>query len=736
MTGTRTVYSLCGMCGARCPVEVTLQHNKVRWVCGNRHSPQGMALCPRGAAGVNLLDNDRRVLQPMLRRGPRGAGQWREVDWDEALEHVVSTLRDGMERYGPRSVLWSERPGPHSVLTRAFVRGLGSPNFCTHNATCRHNVDEAAYSLTGKDGKQWLYDYSRCKMLVLQGRNLFEALTTAEARTVMDALHRPEDKGGPCRLTVMDVRATISGAKAQRFWQVRPGTDYAVNLAVIHVLLRDNLCPPWALERLEGLEELRAFVRAYTPQWASAEISAGSGPENIVSPTDIENLARELADAAPAVIWHPGWMASRYTQSLMLCRSAWIINALLGSLGSPGGILPLPPARDAQGRGLFSLESLYPAPQEPRADGVGWKHAHLGTSASLLHEALAAAASGEPYPISAYMAYRHDPLTALPDAAELKQRLARIPLLVSITPTWSETAWHSDVVLPLPVYLENDLPLFPKPGLLPRIFRPARALDPQGQCRPDWQVISGLARGLGLDGLVFGSAAELWQRQLRDSGLSLADFDATGFVSLRDAPGLPAANAFPTLPTPSGKVELVSRRWAEAGVESLQAYARPTEPMERTENTEQERTALIPATEDGTACTAGRFRLIIGRVAQHTHASTQNLPLLAGQYAENTAWIHPDRARQLDIHDGELAMLDAGGIQYIRAHVTPDIHPEALFMVHGFGHTLPMERQACGRGAADQALMPGGLKVVDKTSLAPALQEHVVTLCKIRREFA
>lgn len=704
MNKAKTVYSLCGMCGARCPVEVTLRQGRPAWICGNRHSPQGTALCPRGAAGVSLLDDDKRVLMPMIRLGARGAGQWREVEWDEALAYVIESLRAGMEKHGPRSVLWSERPGPHSTFTRALMRGLGSPNFCTHSATCRHNVDEAAFSLTGKDSNQWTYDYARCKHLVLQGRNLFEALTTGEARSAMNALCRSEEQGGPCRLTVMDVRATVTGAKAQRFWRVRPGTDYALNLAVIHVLLRDNLCFAPALDTLHGLDELRVFVRDYSPQWAAEECGLGD-----TGAANIETLTREVAAAAPAVIWHPGWMASRYTQSLMLSRSAWIINALLGSLGSPGGIVPTPPARNAQGHGLTPLEGLYPPVNEVRVDGVGWKYPHFSKGATLLHEALAAAATGEPYPLSAYIAYRHDPLTSLPDAAALKEQLAHIPLLISITPTWSETAWHSDVVLPLSVYLENDLPLQAKPGPIPRIFHPARAVDPAGLSRPDWQVLSSLAQGLGLDKLAFTSAKQMWEKQLQGSGLSLTDFDATGFVPLADSPRF--VPLLP-LPTPSSKVELVSQRWNDAGAASLQAYERPASPP------------------------PGAFRLVVGRVAQHTHAATQNLALLAVQFGENVAWIHPDRARDLDIHDGELIMLEGTRPHFIRAKVTPEIHPEALFMVHGFGHTLPMEQRACGKGAADQALMSGGLNMVDKAGHVPALQEHFVTVRKIHRESA
>ena len=730
MSKAATIYSLCDMCGTRCPVEVTLAPSDTaveslvpHWICGNRHSPSGTSLCPRGAAALSGLDDERRIFAPLIRQGPRGACQWREVSWDEALDHVAERLEAHAHIHGPHSLLWSERPGPHSALTQAFVRGMASPNFCTHNATCRHNVDEAAHSLTGRTSHHWLYDYARCKALVLQGRNLFEALGTAEVQQVLDAL----DAG--CRLTVMDVRATVTAAKAQRFWLLRPGSDYALNLAVIHVLLRDALCPPTALDQLEGLEALRAFVRPYDPPWAAQQCDLADEGQGI------ETLARELAAAAPAVIWHPGWMASRYTQSLMLCRSAYIINALLGSFGSAGGLLPAPAPTDSEGRGLFALHSFYPAVTAERVDGVGTRYPHLSPEASLLPQALESGAKGDPYPIASYIAYRHDPLTSLPGRAQLLQWLEAIPLLVSMVPLWSVTAWHSDVVLPLASGLENDLPLMSKPGRIPTLYLPRRAVDPHDGCRPDWQVLSGLAKRLGLDKLAFDSAEALWTAQLAGSGRCLEDFSATGMLALHASPpDLPPLSLSP-LPTPSGKLEVVSRRWSEAGVPSLQPWHSP---------------ACVQQLGGETA-----FRLVVGRVALHTQASTQNLAPLAAQFPENTAWIHPSRAHALHIEDGELVILEAldnavpnstegeaaGEVPeentrplYIRVHVTPDIHPEALFMVHGFGHTLPMASRARGRGVADEDLMPQGLNTLDRAGLVPALQEHTVHVRKIHRE--
>ncbi len=678
------------MCEARCPVEVELKDGRPHWICGNTRALGG-ALCPRGAAGLALLADDERPRQPLIRTGERGEGRWREVDWDEALDYVTDKLQRVLAAHGGKSLLWSERSGPHSDLNKALVRGLGSPNYCTHETTCAHNVDQAAFSLCGGDHHGFLYDYRRCRHLVLQNRNLFEALDVREVNSVLDA----GDAG--CRLTVIDVRASVTACKADAFLRVRPGTDYALNLAVIHTLLREQ----WydaadVAARVEDFDALARFVEPYTPQWAAAE--CGLPVESITS------LARQLHEAAPAVIWHPGWMTSRYAQSFLVCRTAYVINALLGSVDSPGGLL-----RPAAPSPLVSLKSLYPAPDERRADGVGWKLPCFAPGSGLLQNALAAVKTDDPYPVRAYVAFRHDPLSALPDPRTLRAWLEKLELLVSVTFSWSDTAWHADVVLPMSTYLERDSPLFFQSGLPPRLLMRRRVVPPLYNTRADWEITTGLARRMGLDKLDFARIEDIWQRQLEGTGLTEEDFAATGYVDLPDAV-LEKTDPFPT---PSGRLEIVPRVWREAGLDVLRRYTSPAVPPK------------------------GHFRLISGRVAQHTQGHTQNNARLNGLMPENAAWIHPDRAAALNLRRGELAALRAGdGTQaLVRVYAAESMHPEALFLVHGFGHKVPMETRAYGLGVADQEFMPGGLENVDAVSRCPALQEHFVILEKIRRDF-
>lgn len=690
------VYSLCGMCNTRCPVEIHCENGVPRWICGNSHSASGAALCPRGAASLALYADDERPQGPLIRAGERGAGLWRSVSWDEALDYVAERLKTIMATYGPRSVLWSERPGPFSDMSKALMRGLGSPNYCTHDDACAHNVNQASYSLTGHGRGKWIYDFKNCRHIVVQGRNFLESLKVGELNQVLDAL----DKG--CRLTCVDVRPTVTGLKAQQNLCIRPGTDLALNLAVLYVLIEEKLYDAAYVERyVQGFEALADFVRPYSPQWAESQCDI---PADVIA-----ELARSLAAAAPQVIWHGGWMSTRYPQSFMVCRTAYLIDALLGAFGSKGGLLLAAGPKDAGRKGLRSFTSLYAAPGEKRADGVGWAEPAFAPGTSLLHKAFRAVESGDPYPVKAYFTLKHDPLSAMPDPERQKAQLAGLELMVSLTFSWSDTAWFSDVVLPMPSFVERGSLLQVKSGSKPAFIMRSPAADVRFDTRPDWWILGQLARRLGLEDLACETLEDVWRFQLEGTGVSVEDF-RHGSVSLADAP----IDLGPRFATPSGKIEVLFGPWREAGLPSLMPWQDVPRPGK------------------------GQFRLIVGRNARHTHSHTQNNPLLYDSLPENRAWIAPERARELGVEDGDAVRMERadGKGGEIRVRVIPGMHPDAVFMLHGFGHRLPVESRARGKGLADQEFMHGGLDKEDAMVHGLALQEHFVTLRPVRNDHA
>jgi thiosulfate reductase/polysulfide reductase chain A len=164
---TRKVYSGCGICTVHCPIEAQVENGICSFLKGNPHAAgiEG-SICARGAAGLALIHDDERPQYPVIRAGERGEGKWRRVSWDEALDHVADRMKSVIELHGGRSVLFSDRGGPFRDLRQAFVRGIGSPNYSNHDASCARNVMHAALSVFGLGRKDVVNDLRNARFMV------------------------------------------------------------------------------------------------------------------------------------------------------------------------------------------------------------------------------------------------------------------------------------------------------------------------------------------------------------------------------------------------------------------------------------------------------------------------------------------------------------------------------------------------------------------------------------------
>ena len=690
--GRRTVYSMCGMCAVRCPIEVTVDDGRVTWLQGNPHDPGiGASLCAKGSAGLAFEQDDERPQTPLIRTGPRGGGKWRRASWDEALDYVADKLRETIEAFGPRGIALSDRGGPFNDLTRTFVQALGSPNYFNHDASCGGNVHNASRSLLGFSHAGLIFDLQHAKHLVLYGRNIVESLMVKEAKAFMAALARG------MRCTYVDPRASITACKATRFWQVRPNSDYALNLAIIREVLQKKIYDQEFVARyLSGMDYLREAVKDATPEWQERHTG--------VPARELQAFVEEIAADAPRVIFHPGWMTARHRQSFYVSRSALILNALLGNIELPGGCI-MGKGPEFYGRkGLRRLVDRVPAVQEPRVDGAGSARPSWDPAIGMLHQLFAALETGKPYPVGAYIAYRHDPLTANPDPAAMQRAMDKLKLLVSIDVRYSETGWFSDVILPESSYLERANILCQAPGPVPVLAMRDQAIAPRFDSRPAWWIFRELLRRMGIkDALDFETIEELWNWQLEGTGVTVAEVRQAGFAVLGGPPKLIPRDAL-KFPTPSGKIEIESEVLKKAGLPSLAPFAEREAPA------------------------GDQFQLLFGRPATLAHGQSLNNPLLNEVAPRQVLWIHPDRAAPLGIADGDQVQVDGGGeyVGVMKAHVTPWIHPEAVFMLHGYGATVPVATRARGLGVADQRLQHGKLYDFDPAGGGFAMTETVV----------
>ncbi|MCK8600649.1 molybdopterin-dependent oxidoreductase [Desulfoferrobacter suflitae] len=688
----KETYSLCFMCSVRCPIRVVTENGQVRWIEGNPHVA-GMegSLCPRGSAGIALLNDSERLQTPLIRTGPRGSGKWRQADWDEALDMVGEKLREIIDQYGGHSVVLGERTNLSTHVSKTFLKAIKSPNHFTHDALCKGSVNTACRSLFGYTDAQLGIDYKNTKQLILYGRNIFEAIEVKVANAVTEAL----DKGA--KLTYIDPRVSVTATKANRYWMIRPGTDLALNYALIHVILKERLYDAGYVERwVDGLHRLQDFVRPYTPEWAEQE--TGIPAEEIV------DFAREVSKDKPSVVFHMGYRGASHTDEIYLRRSILILNVLMGSIEAKGGYFIKKGPGEVGAKPARKLtEQDLPKVQVARFDKVGTPDFPLPDPNHGVGQMLPFAILNEdPYPIKAMIANRFDPLMSIPDTNLTKQALDKLDLIVTIDINFSDIAWYSDVILPESIYLERTDCVQQANGLKPQMFLRKQVIPPRYDTRPASIILKQIAERLGVaQYFPYETMEDLVRWQLEGTGFTLEDFDEKGFVAYTDKQILWDRQDGIKFKTPSKKIELVSSLLENSGFESFPAYQSKISPEDK-------------------------FRLTMGRCALHTHVSTQNNPYLSEIVPENVLWINTRRAAQLGISDGALVEVTSSrGAGKIRAYVTDFIHPEAVFMLHGFGHEAQAATRCFNRGVSDSLLLEN---ISDTVGGSPALHDTFVAL--------
>ena len=324
-----------------------------------------------------------------------------------------------------------------------------------------------------------------------------------EAKAFMAAV------SGGLNVTYIDPRAGLTATKATRYWQVRPNSDYALNLAIIHeILKREAYDKDFVARYVSGMDYLAEAVKETTPEWQEQHTG--------VPAAELRAFVDEVAADAPQVIFHPGWMTARHKQSFYVSRTALILNVLMGNFEIPGGLLFGKTPEFYGRKGLKHLADRAPEVTEPRVDGAGTTRPQWDPEIGMLHQAFAAMETGQPYPIGAYFAYRHDPFTGLPDPEATQRAIEKLKLFVSIDVRYSEAGWFADVILPESTYLERANILAQMNGLIPAFYMRDQAIAPRFDSRPAWWIFREILRRVDInkDVLDFETIEELWNYQL------------------------------------------------------------------------------------------------------------------------------------------------------------------------------------------------------------------------------
>lgn len=658
----RLVPTVCGMCDANCGVLAYVQGERLVKIEGNRsHSHSRGHICARGSAGVKLLYDPDRLRSPMKRTDD---GKFVAIPWNQAFTEIGQALARLRQQYGPQTLAWLRHVDASDEWDRQFAAAFGTPNLFSHVA-----LGQGARNLACNATLGWvpIPDLERTKFLLLCGRNYAESFFPAE----LEALFMAKESGA--KIVAVDPRMSNTAAQAREWIAVRPGTDGALLVSLMHVLIKERLYDQKFVEQhVLGFPELSEYVADKTPGWAAAETDVPSDT--------IVRLAREMAGAKPASVVDPschGAWGALYGNSLETARAALALNALLGVYGAPGGLAaPL----SAGATGQFLTPAVPPVAAR-RADGADrFDSALIRAGDGFVQTLPDILLSGQPYPIKALIVRHANPARSLPNSRKVVEALRKLELLVVIDVMPSDTAELAHYVLPESTYLERlDPPVVSRSQPVEVAVRQPVVATLYDSKSPA-EIIGGLATALGLEAELAFSVEDVATARLQPLGIDLAQIREHGVWHQK---GAPVAQA-PTFATPSGKVEIASARLEAAGFRALPEYSPP----------------LVRPNGGNT------FRLLHGRESVHTGTGTQNNAWLHALAGENRLQINANRAARLGIRDGDEVMVrsEVGEVR-VKAHVTEGIHPQAVLLMHGYGTRARAQRRAFGRRVNDNDLI-------------------------------
>lgn len=683
-------FTTCDMCFNRCGVLAHVRDGKVVKLDPNPHfvKSRGM-LCARGVAGIAQLYDPHRLTTPLLRVGKRGEGKWKPLEWNEALNLAAERFLDIGKKYTRCGVLFSAGADMQTTFCNRLAGAFGSFNNTTQESLCLFSMHRAYLDTFGEIPQP---DVRHCKYILMPGSNRFEALVTPDSSDLMTALQEG------AKLCVVDPRPTKTARLATEWLPIRPGTDMALALALVRVLLNENLYDQaWVAEHCSGLDELRAHVQPFTPEMAAQE--TGLSAESIL------RVARDMAAAAPAALVYPGRRTSDYTDSTQIRRAWAILNALLGNFDREGGLLVPAPIR------LKSIPLEAPWYDDNPAGRVDEKAIPLPfKEEGSFMPVREAALSGKPYPLKGWLTFKTNPLQTAPDRAKSIAMAEQMEFMVSMDIQMSDTAFMSDLILPCHTYLERQDPIQMLAGGSAGSCLAWRepVVAPLHDTRNPFDIFKGLAERMDLAEHFNFTIDDYRTAQLTglaeaERGIALSALREKGVYHPENQQ---ITGRYPEAKykTSSRKIDLYSAMYAKKGLPPLPVYTAPkTEPSS--------------------------FRLVAGRSALTTQTSSQNNSLLHELQPNSPLHMPESVATTMGIHEGDTVELhSAQATGRVQVHLVKGMEPGTVYMHSGYGALSPALPLVHGNGLSIAAFMANAM---DALSGNAAHHETLVTVRKV-----
>jgi len=656
MAGRREILlkSTCKMDHSGCGVLVHVKEGRVTRVEGNPQCPINRGtMCAKGLASIQQTYHPNRLLHPLKRVGEKGDGKWKRISWDEALDTITQKLNDIKKEYGAEAVCFGKGTGRNEkFLLYRLANLFGTPNFLDPAYIC-YLPRVHATQITCGGPSEWdkvvVPDYDQSpKCVVLWGSQI--GVTNVDGMCGVKFM-KAWNRGA--KLIVVDPRFTSFASKADLWLQIRPGTDAALALGMLNVIIQKGLYDKEFVNNwTTGFDELVKRVQDY-PVERVADITW-------IPADKIREAARLYASSKPACIqW--GVALEHSINAFQNMRSLLILMGVTGNIDVPGGNVfwvtvpikrpelwdKLPPEQAAKrlGADKFKVLGMLPIP--------------------CLHPPtmFRAMLTGKPYPVKALVLFASNLLCTSPNSKEAMKALKALELFVVVDIFMTPTAQIADIVLPAATWLEKDEIQFNPPTAWCVPVR-QKVVETE-ECWSDWKIILELAKRLGLD------SRELYEfinELLSTANVNFKQLKQKGWVTEPMRYRKYVKKGFSG--TPSGRFEIYSNILKDWGYDPLPSFVEP------------------PESPVSTPLLAERYPLILitgGRLPVFFHSEHRQIPWLREIVPDPSVEIHPETAEKRGIEEGDWVFIESPrGKCRMKAKLTLGIDPRVVHAEHGW----------------------------------------------------
>ncbi|QTA85738.1 molybdopterin-containing oxidoreductase family protein [Desulfonema magnum] len=627
-----------------CALLVGVKDNKIVQVKGD---PDGYLnkgyVCPKALASPDRLTHPSRLRHPLKRKGKRGEGNWERISWPEAIQTISENLSKIREGYGAKSVAFCQgmpKGLEHFVLIR-LANLFGSPNLVAVQDVCHAPREVSGMHTCGFYPVADFHHQS--KTVILWGSNV---TGTNEEGEICSLLLNQIKQG--TELIVVDPKKTDLAKKAKFWLQIKPGTDNALALAFLNVIIEEGLYDKAFVENwTHGFEELATHVKDYTPEkmsqatWVPADL--------------IRESARYYAASHPAAIqW--GNPIEQNINTFDTSRALVCLMAICGNLDVPGGNIQANEPR-ILGLGPFVRADLIPSKRKEMI------HAHHHTIPRFMTVPPAffkkAVLEGFPYPVRGAYIQCANPLMGYTESPSTFDALMSLDFFAVSDIFMTPTASLADIVLPAATHFEfNDIGHY---GLgHGHILARPKVVDPPEECWPDMKILNELGKNL--------TSGEYWHEDyegfldmlLKPAGLNYEQFVEQGYLKGEDRFKKYEASGFKT---PTGKAELRLSRAEKFNLSPLPRFTGPPEADD------PEYPLILTSSKD-------RYYL---------HSSYRWVEKLRKHSPRPVTEIHPETAAEYGVAEGDELVIEtrSGSITQF-AHLTEKIQPGVVFAAYGW----------------------------------------------------